>query len=397
MGDEYVMLAVWHSFLTENKFWDNSYAQWLGLAGAILGSLIVGKVIAFVLLKQADRFASLKNKWTLSELLLRSIAKPLPLFIFGVAMLIYGGEFLNLQFTVGEDETLDLGPFWYKVSYTITVIAVTWFVYGLVDLIELYLSKLTSRTKTTLDDQLIPLLRKTLRIILVIFAGVFLAQNVYQWDIGALIAGLGIGGLAFAFAAKDMLANFFGSVTIFADRPFTMGERIVVQGYDGTVEEVGFRSTRIRLLNGHLVTIPNATMANEAVENIARRPSIKRVLDVTVTYDTSPEKVQEGVDIIREMLDARLQHFPVDYPPRVYFSDFNAASLNIIVYYWFTPADWWQYLEFNHDFNMELLRRFNEAGIEFAFPTQTLYVKQDSPLNADFNVRQLDQAEPNSQ
>lgn len=392
-----MILAAWYTFLTDNTFWQNSYAQWLGLAGTILGSLIIGKIISFVLFKQADSLAGKKDRWTLSELLLRSVAKPLPLFIFGVAMYVYGSEAMNLSFDVGAEKPMDLTGFWQNICYTIAVIAVTWFIYLLIDIIEMWLTKLTSRTETTLDDQLIPLLRKTLRILLVIFAGVFLAQNVYQWDIGALIAGLGIGGLAFAFAAKDMLANFFGSITIFADRPFTMAERVIVQGYDGTVEEVGFRSTRIRLLNGHLVTIPNSIMANEAVENVSRRPSIKRVLDVTVTYDTAPEKIQRGVEILREMLDARLQHFPVDCPPRVYFSDFNAASLNIIVYYWFTPAEWWDYLEFNHDFNMELLRRFNEEGIEFAFPTQTLYVKQDSPIEADVSLRQPRHRDPHAQ
>ena len=141
---------------------------------------------------------------------------------------------------------------------------------------------------------------------------------------------------------------------------------------------MGFRSTRIRTLMGHQVVIPNSVVANEALENIGRRPYLKRVLDVTVTYDTSPEKVQRGVDIIREMLDARSEHFSAEVPGKVYFSDFNPASLNIVVYYWFTPPEWWKYLEFNHDFNMELLRRFNEEGIEFAFPTQTLYLKQES-------------------
>ena len=156
-----------------------------------------------------------------------------------------------------------------------------------------------------------------------------------------------------------------------------MGDRIKIAGHDGAVEEVGFRSTRIRTLMGHQVTIPNSMVANEPVENIGRRPYLKRVLNVTVTYDTPPEKLQRGMDIIREMLDARMEHFAEESPPRVYFSDFNDSSLNIVVYYWFTPPDWWEYLEFNHDFNMELLRRFYEEGIEFAFPTQTLYVKKD--------------------
>ena len=281
----------------------------------------------------------------------------------------------------------DQRAFWNKACETLVVLAAGWLIFRLVDVVEHYLVRWTSRTETSLDDQLVPLVRKTLRVFVVIVALLFVAQNVFQWNIGALVAGLGIGGLAFALAAKDMLANLFGSMTIFADRPFSMGDRVKIGEHDGVVEEVGFRSTRIRTLTGHLVTVPNGTVATAAIENISARPYIKRVLDVTVTYDTAPEKLERGVEILREMLEARKEHFHVDSPPRVYFTDFNADSLNIQVYYWFAPPDWWDFLAFNHDDHMELLRRFNEEGIEFAFPTQTLYVKQDSPLAADVRIR----------
>ena len=193
-----------------------------------------------------------------------------------------------------------------------------------------------------------------------------------------MIAGMGIGGLAVALAAKDTLSNLFGSVTIFSDRPFAMGDRIKVAGNDGFVEEVGFRSTRIRTLMGHQIVIPNSVIAAEAVENIGRRPYLKRVLEIAVTYDTPPEKLQRGVEILQEMLNARSDRWLEELPPKVYFGDFASASLTIVLYYWFSPPEWWDYMEFNHDFNMELLRRFNEEGIEFAFPTQTLHIKKDS-------------------
>ena len=238
-----------------------------------------------------------------------------------------------------------------------------------------------------LDDQFVPLLRKTLRVFVVIVASLFVAKNAFKADVGALIAGLGIGGLAFALAAKDTIANVFGSVMILIDKPFRLGDRIRATGQYGTVEEVGFRSTRLRTREGHLVTIPNALLAASDVENITERPYIRRNLNVTVTYDTSPEKLRRAVDILNEMLAARGEHFPEDRPPKVYFNDFNADSLNIIVYYWFTPPEWYDYLAFNHEFNMELLTRYNEEGIEFAFPTQTLYVKQDSDLAIDVTVK----------
>ncbi|MDY7010636.1 MAG: mechanosensitive ion channel family protein [Planctomycetota bacterium] len=367
--------GAWYSA----EFLNNAVWQWAVLLGVLLVTFIVGKIISFFLIRQGQRLIR-GERFVALGMILRSIAKPTALLIFA-AGLYSARTFMRLDNVVFIDADGNEKTFmwlWTAVCQTIAVIAAGWCVYRLVDVLEMFLLRLTSRTHTQLDDQLVPIVRKTLRVFVIIVAGVFIAQNIFHWNIGALLAGLGLGGLAFAFAAKDTLANFFGSVTIFTDRPFQMGERVMVGDHDGIIEEVGFRSTRVRTLTGHLVTIPNSVVANSPVENVGRRPYIRRVLDVTVTYDTPPEKVARAVEIIREMLDARKDHFPADKPGRVYFNEFNPASLNIVVYYWFTPPEWWEYLEFTYDFNMELLRRFNEENIEFAFPTQTLYVKGNS-------------------
>lgn len=383
-----ILGAGWTDFLTEQKYLGNEVWRWATLFGVLLASFIVGKVASFVLQQQAGRIGR-RPRLLVLGMLLRSASGPAMLLVLAGGLYL-AGRFMNLTRVVAEDGGTvvhkGIEAFWAQACRTIAVLAFGWFIYRLVDIVEYLLHRWTARTETLLDDQLVPLVRKTLRVFIVLIAALFIAQNIFRWNIGALLAGLGIGGLAFALAAKDMLANLFGSLTIFADRPFQMGELVRIKDYYGTVEEVGFRSTRVRLLTGHLVTIPNSVVANEPVENVGRRPFIRRLLNVTVTYDTPPEKVQRAVDIIREMLDARKDHFPQDNPPRVYFDDYNAASLNIVVYYWFTPPDWWAYLEFNHDFNMELLRRFNDEGIEFAFPTQTLYLKQDSDFSADLRT-----------
>jgi len=357
--------------LDRGVFLGNNLWQWLGLLASVLAGFVIGKAAAFVIQKQSERMAAGDNP-SVPGMLLGCLAGPVKLLAVSGA-LYAAGTFLTLG---------DAAVLWRRLCVTLAVLAAGWVIYRLVDVLEHYLRLWTSKTDTQLDDQLVPLLRKTLRVFVVIVVLLFIAQNVFEWDIAALVAGLGIGGLAFALAAKDTIANLFGSVTIFADRPFQLGERVKIAGHDGMIEEVGFRSTRIRTLDGALVVIPNAVLVNESIENISKRPSIKRVLNVTVTYDTPPARLQRGVDILREMLEARTASWPPDCPPRVYFSDFNAESLNIIVYYWFSPPDWWKYLAFNHDFNMELLRRYNDEGIEFAFPTRTLYVKQDSPFTA---------------
>jgi len=371
----------WLEFLTKTFFLHNSLLQWTGLFGVLLVSFVAGKLVSMLLERHGKKVQEGQRLYVLA-LLFTSMSGPVKMIALAGGLYV-AGQFMHLTY---KDGNIDLQSLWDQCATTIAVLATAWYIFRLVDVIEFYLRRWTSRTETTLDDQLVPLLRKTLRVFVVIIAALFIAQNVFRWDIGALIAGLGVGGLAFALAAKDMLSNLFGSMTIFMDRPFTMGHFVRIQGHLGVIEEVGFRSTRVRTLDGHLVTIPNSVVANEPIENITRRPSIRRLLNVTVTYDTPPEKVQRGVDIIHEMLEARKDKLAVENPYRVYFSDFNAASLNIVVYYWFSVNDWWAFQEFNHEFNMELLRRYNEEGIEFAFPTQTLYVKQDSPFEASVRM-----------
>jgi MscS family membrane protein len=368
--------SAWTDVFVEERFLSNALWQWAGLFGMLLVSLAVGKVVSFVLLRQASRMER-REASLVVVVFVRSLARPASLLVLA------GGLYAAGTFMTFDESA---ARFWLNVCQTIAVLAGGWFLYRMVDILEHYLKRWTSRTQTTLDDQLVPLIRKALRVFVVIVLALFVAQNIFQWNIGALLAGLGIGGLAVAMAAREMIANFFGSIMIFADRPFQMGDWVRIGEHEGIIEKVGFRSTRIRTFYGQLVTIPNANVASGSIDNVSRRAFIRRNLDVTVTYDTPPQKMQRAMDIVREMLDARKDHFPPDQPGKVYFSDFNAASLNILVIYWYTPPDWWQYLAFNNEFNMELLRRFNEEGIEFAFPTQTLYLKQDSAFQADVRL-----------
>ena len=241
------------------------------------------------------------DKKPVTALLLESLATPL--FMATLAIGLYAASFfITIQVELSKDFTWHMRPFWVKLCQTIAALAVGAFLFKAVSILEYMMTRLTEKTKSTFDDSLVPVVRKVLRVIITIAIALFIAQTVFQWDMPALLAGLGIGGLAFALAAKDMLANLFGSVTIFSDRPFKRGERVKIGGFDGVIEDIGFRSTKLRTLAGHLVTLPNSVVVNEGVENISQRPSIKRVLNVTITYDTPPEKVELAVNILREML-----------------------------------------------------------------------------------------------
>ncbi len=225
---------------------------------------------------------------------------------------------------------------------------------------------------------LVPVIRKSLRVTIAIIAVLWIADGILDAEIRTILLSAGVGGIAIALAAKDTVANFFGSITIFADRPFQIDELVKINGHFGPVEDVGFRSTRIRTLEGHLVTIPNNTIANATVENVGRRPFIRRTSNITITYDSGHTKTDRAVRIIKEILaDVPEANTDPKYLPKVYFSDFNDWSLNIYMSYWVKPPDYWVWHQVNERVNFEIMKRFEAEKIQFAFPSQTLYLKRE--------------------
>ena len=341
----------------------NTGLEYFWMVLIVLAGFIVGRAFKFFAEKTAEHSNLHENAFRRTVLSLIARAVMFPTAVLGIcfASKLWA---LPTQMAALRDDVVG-------VLFTVTV---TYIIYQLVELMDYWMTRLTAKTKTTLDDMMVPLVRKTFRTLAVMLGFVQIAQQLSDKPITSILAGLGVGGLAFALAAQDTIKNFFGSLVIFADHPFELGDRIVVDSEDGTVEEVGMRSTRIRTLNGHLVTVPNGELANKMIRNISKRPYIKRVANIGVTYDTSPEKVERAVEIIREILDAHNEKLHPDFPSRVHFNNFNDCSLNIQVIYWFAPPEYWEFLDFDNEFNLTMLRRFNEEGIEFAFPTQTLYL-----------------------
>ena len=254
-------------------------------------------------------------------------------------------------------------------------IALTWAAIRLVDLLlDLWAERLQKKGEESAAVLVQPV-RKIAKGLVVLFAAILWLDNI-GFNVSALLAGLGVGGIAVALAAQDTLKNFFGSVMILLDKPYSIGQRVTVKGHDGVVEEIGLRSTRIRLLTGHQTTVPNDQMANLDIENIGRRPYIRRLTNITITYDTPPEKIEKAVNIIETILDNHEGMKP-DFPPRVYFNEFNSDSLNLLVLYWYHPPDYWSFLAFSQRVNLQIMREFEKEGIRFAFPTSTTYLTQD--------------------
>jgi len=258
---------------------------------------------------------------------------------------------------------------------TIQYLVATWLAW-LASLLVAELAILSPRIQhNSLKAQL---LRLTARITGIIIGFVIIFYGASQIGIPLLgvLAGVGVGGLAIALAAQDSLKNLLGSLTIFMDQPYAPGQRIVVQGHDGFVEEIGLRSTKIRLLNGALASLPNEKMANLDIENIGRRQFIRRRTNIRLAYNTPSEKIKKAVDIIRTILDNHEGMRP-ELPPRVYFDEFNPDSLSILVMYWYHPPRRWKALQFDEQVNLKIAERFEEEGIQFAIPAYRVYLPPD--------------------
>lgn len=222
----------------------------------------------------------------------------------------------------------------------------------------------------TLDAQLLRLFSRLMGLVAAVTLILIGGEDVGLPLVG-LVAGVGIGGLAIALAAQDTLRNILGSLMIFFDKPYRSGDRIVVLGHDGVVEQIGLRSTRIRLVDGRLAAIPNEKMASAEVVNVSQRPSIHRVMKLGLAYDTPPALVDRALEIVGEVLAGHADNWG-DRPPRVYFEDFASDGLTLVAHTWYHPPAYWEYAAAQDRINIEILRRFGEEGIAFATPTTVL-------------------------
>lgn len=247
-----------------------------------------------------------------------------------------------------------------------------WLAFRVLDLTFDYLAARAALTASRLDDQMVPILRRTTKVFTLVVGTLFTLQNL-DVNIGSLLAGLGLGGLAFALAAKDTVANFFGSLVIFIDKPFTIGDRIKLEEFEGVVEEVGLRTTRVRTFQHSLLTVPNARLTTAVIDNLGARRYRRYTTTLGITYDTPAEKVQAFCEGVRAIFDAsprtRKDFFLAEFTG---FADF---SLSIRVYCFLETSSWAGEMEGRTEINLEILRLADRLGVRFAFPTTSVHVE----------------------
>jgi MscS family membrane protein len=361
-------------WVTTEVFYGIRWFKLLFCMAAVFGVLLLERILRIIINTRIKTIPHQEGVISWLRMFFQAAARPLSLFIW-----IYGiyaaltPLFPHFKTTDGANLVHAVAQRTAEVAGTV---AIVWFLFSLVQLLDARLKRWAASTSSDIDEIIVPLVGKSLRVFILLVGGMVVIRNLTGLEIGPLLASLGIGGLAVALAAKDSIANFFGTLTILFDKPFQVGERIVIESYDGVVESVGFRSSRIRTLTGHLVTIPNEKLVNSTVENIGKRPHIRWLTNIGITYDTPPEKVTEAVAILESIL-ADHEGMDPEFPPRVFFNGFNEWSLNIMVLLWYHPADYWNFQVCLQQICLEILRRFRAAGIDFAFPSRTVYAAGD--------------------
>ncbi len=357
----------------DNQVLGIAIGQYATALGIVLVAYIAKKIFAYLFIKVILPLAQ-KTKRELDDRFFTCLQKPAEFLIFLI------GLFIAVEVLQPPGEPGDLGRFAISLLKALVIFDVAWFLFNLVDMVDHYLSKWAERTESALDDHLAPLLRKSLRIFIVVMATLMAIQN-FGYPVTGIVASLGIGGLAFALAAKDTVSNIFGSLMIIFDRPFHVGDWVKAGDMEGTVEEVGFRSTKIRTFAKTLIAVPNNIIANLPIDNFSRMPKRRIRLTVGVSYDATPTQMREAVSRIRELLKT---HPAIDQEFfLVNFTDFGASSLDIMVYCFTTTTVWGEYLDVREDVCLKIMDTLAELGLDIAFPSTTVYLRQEDTEAAE--------------
>jgi len=360
------MDSLWMQ-LTETTFLDITLARWLLAVAALFTTVVAQRYIVRLFHVIAQKITS-RTETQLDNVLLEAAERPAGMLIFVVGLLI------SVHLLNPPAETFPLISLIDGVCRIASIVIGVWFLWRLLEGLAVYFTARAKLTDSSLDDQLVPFIAKTMKIFLVLTAVLVVAQNM-GYSVSGLIASLGIGGIAVAMAAKDTISNIFGSVMILVDRPFMVGDWIKTSEFEGVVEQVGFRSTRIRTFARTLVNVPNSTLANMVIDNIDQRSERRIKMRIGLTYDTTPAQMKAALAGIEQLLS---DHPGVNQTYKlVKFDEFEDSSLSIFLYYFSSSKVWEEYLQVRQEVNLQIMELLESLELEFAFPTRTLHIESN--------------------
>lgn len=360
--------------MKEYSFFGLSLSQILVFAGLIFVILFAEKFLTLIVFRFLRKNAE-KTRTDLDDNMLKALEKPL-VWLFYVVTIYFALLVLGIQDGVIPVKTIATAT-----TETLVAILLTWLAFRVVDVFNVFLAKQLNKQKDKKSNELLifyffPLMKRAFKVAIAIIAIILVVQN-WGYSVTSLVAGFGITGLAVGFAAKDSIENVFGSIFVVADHVYKPGDWIIVDktvagsNVEGIVEDISLRSTKIRAFDNTLIIIPNNEMANATIKNVSAHKKRRIYEFIDITYDTPPEKVELAVEICRR---AVREHPEMEEYQQIHFNQFASHSLKIMLYIFTKTTDWGEYLRIRQELFLRILKEFNENGIEFAFPTQTLYL-----------------------
>lgn len=360
------MHEVWN-FLTQTRPLDIPLLNWVTALFVLFIFVVAQRVLVRFYHRITQSLAD-RTESSVDDLLFAAAEKPAYWLILLIGIL----STVHVLNPPKSDFPL-LSPIDHTVRITAIVLAI-WFLWRLIEGSVANLTSKATRSESALDTQILPFVAKTLKAFLIITGVLVIAQNL-GYSISGLIASLGIGGIAVAMAARDTIANIFGSLMILIDRPFSIGHWIRTKDFEGIVEEIGFRSTRIRTFSKTLVNVPNSILANMIIDNVNAMPKRRISMRIGLTYDTSPAKLTAAINGIEEIFK---NHTGIDQDFfMVKFDEFADSSLSLLLYYFTKSTQWQEHLQVRQEVNLQVMELLEHLELEFAFPTQTVHVQQD--------------------
>ena len=343
---------------------DDQLFHWIACGVVVLATILLRHVITNVIFFYLKKLAA-KTETTLDDKLFPALEEPAAMLIMVAGIF---AALTVLQLSEHADKLINNGA-------TIAVLGVMlWGFIRAGGAILNHLEELAHQKEMTVAT-FMPLIKKTLFVLTVVVGLVIIADSLGA-KVGALLTSLGIGGLAFALAAQDTIANLFGSLVVVMDQPFKVGDTVKVGASTGTVEDIGLRSTKIRLLDKSLVVIPNKAVATEAITNLTRFTGRRVEQVLGLTYETKPEQMEALVGELRQIIQSEAE---VDASTvHVYFRDFNASSMDVWLVYVVKAPDFAAHMKLRQKLNLAFMRAIEARGLSFAYPTQVMHL--DGPV-----------------
>jgi len=361
-------------------YFGNTLESYCWFIGIILTGLILKKLLSRILTGFVFKIIKKYSPGIGFEQFFSLVTKPIELFILLLTIYL---AFDRLEFPehwkLVPKETFGIKMIIFTTFQVGIVLSITWILLRIVDFFGLIMKQRAAISESKTADQLIPFVKESIKIVLIILSIFFIMGAVFHLNIASLIAGLGIGGLAVALAAKESLENLLGSFTIFLDKPFALGDQVQIGTITGDVEKIGFRSTRIRTAEKSFVTVPNKKMVEAELDNLSRRTCLRVKFNIGLTYDTPASEMKAIVQELQQLLD---QHPKLTKnESKVRFHEFGSSSLEILILYFVNSTNWDVYSKVREEINYRIIEIVCNHNCNFAFPTTTVHVeRKDNPV-----------------